>query len=96
MIEVVSLWVVRTTNVDDADRPIGQVFIRRLTTLDRNPMQFCQQTTGKEIVFVGSARMGHNQLDGHEAALVRFGFKFETRKHKNIPAKRSDGMCVLV
>ena len=56
-------------------------------------MQMGQQATGQKIVFVGSARMGHYQLHGHEVALFRFGIKFEINKYKNIPTKRMDGTC---
>jgi hypothetical protein len=75
MVKVVSFWIVSTTYVDYADRWIGQILIRWLASLNRNPMQMCQQTTGKEIVFMGSARMGHYQLHGHEVALFKFGIK---------------------
>jgi hypothetical protein len=93
MVKVFQFWIMNTANVDYTDRWTGQILIRWLASLDRNPMQMCQQTTGKEIVFVGSARMGHYPLDGHDVAQFRIGIKFEINKHKNIPTKRMHGTC---
>ncbi len=45
-----------------------------------------QQATGKEIVFVGSARVGRYQLNGHEVRRIRFGNNVEA--NRNILTKR--------
>jgi hypothetical protein len=48
-------------------------------------MQRSQQAAGKKIIFVGAARVGHDQLNGHNARRIRLGNDF--RIIRNIPAK---------
>ena len=66
MVKVIETRFVSTTNINHADRWVGQIVIRWIAALDGNAMQMCQQATRQEIVFVGTARMGHYQLNGHE------------------------------
>jgi len=61
-----------STNIDHTRRHVCKVFISWLTPMNRNPVQMGQQATRQKIVFVGSARMSHDELDCHEIKSVGF------------------------
>ena len=81
MVEVVQRRIVLQPDIDDADRWVRQVFVGRFAAFNCNTMQMSQQTTCQKIVFVGSARMSHYQLDCHEVALIQNDFLHSERHH---------------
>jgi hypothetical protein len=66
MIEIIELSIVNASDVNNTDRLVCQILIARVTPLNRNAMQMGEQAASQKVVFVGSARMRHDELDRHE------------------------------
>ena len=65
MIEIVELGVMRSSNVNHADRRVNQIGVCGFTSLDGYTVQVSKQATSKKVIFVGTARVSDNELDSH-------------------------------
>jgi hypothetical protein len=71
MIEILQLRIVDAADVNNTSRDVGQILIAWLPPLNWCTMQMGEQTTGQEIVFMGSAWVGHDELDCHGSLNAR-------------------------
>ena len=66
MIKIVELGVMRSSNVNHADRRVNQIGVCGFTSLDGYTVQVSKEAASKKVIFVGTARVSDNELGSHE------------------------------
>ena len=96
MVKVVKFWIVHATYVNDTCFRVNQIAFGWLSPVNRSAVDVGEQTAGQEVVFVGAARVGHDQMNCHAVDLCQLkeGGVF-LRRHKRQAKSIEDNLKLV-